>query len=757
MRNFIWKKLIFVVMAMVILASITGCEAKKNNRGISSETKNLIYSGKSLIMDGVQGTPVLYIVQDAKVYIETRDENESVTDESSADGEEEEPVIRLYSMNTDGEDIEELDLDLTEEFSDFVMCQDGSIVYLNITYDGNTEKDTVELVKKGADGKEIIRENLSESLDLGQYRVINGLKTDSKGNIFVLGKKKVFILDENLSFIGEIKSEADDLIGIALTQSGQVVCAQSTHAEGKTTTQAHILDVDGRKWGEEYFLEDVSVSSEGDFLMDGFGDYDFYYRDDTGIYGYDIEKKAKTKVMDFMASNISTEYTSGIIPTGDGRYIGSTSTYKSNMGNTGLVIYSKVDPDTITEKKIITYGGIGIDDTIKQAAIEFNKENKDYQIEFQDYAYEEDPSAKMTADILAGNVPDIIDLQWVSVDQYIAKGLLEDLTPYFEKDSEIHKEDVIPAVWDAMETEGKHYYISSGFFLYSLIGKSKDVGTGSGWTYEELKEILEKKGKETQLLSSKNKTDLLSTLLCVGVTDFVDWNTGECSFDSEEFKELLEICNEYGIEEKGEDTPSDLELFEQEKRLLLNLDESINLDVFLMMDEIFGEDIHYIGYPNKDKQGTYFSFVNRISMYAKSDVKEGAWEFIRTFMTKEYQGNPKFVDYGDIPTRQDCFDLEIEAAMATKEYTNEMGIDITPRFCTNEYDGIEYEVKPMTQEQENLFRELINSTKCCEQYNDVILGVIEEESKRYFAAEKSLDETVNIIQNRVTTYVNENR
>lgn len=756
MRNLIGGKLIFAVMAVVIMVSMTGCEGKKNNRDASSETKNLIYSGKNLIMDGVQGMPVLYIVQDSKVYIETHEE-ESVSDELSADGEEGEPAIRLYSMNTDGKNIEELDLDLTEEFSDFVMCQDGSIVYLKLTYDDNTEKDTIELVKKGADGKEIIRENLSESLDLGQYNIINGLKADSKGNIFVLGKKKVFILDESLSFIGEIKSDADDLIGIALTENGQVVCAESTGADGKTVIRVHVLDVEEKKWGEEYLLKDVSFSYESDFLMDGYGDCDFYYRDDFCIYGYDMEKKAGTKIMDFQASNIPTEYRSGIISMGNGRYIGRTSTYKSNMGNTGLVIYSKADPATITEKKIITYGGIGINEGMKQAAIEFNKENKDYQIEFRDYSYEEDPGAKMTADILAGNVPDIIDLQWVSVDQYIAKGLLEDLTPYFEKDPEIHKEDVIPAVWDAMETEGKHYYIASGFFLHSLIGKSKNVGTGSGWTYEELKEVLEKKGKETQLLSARNKTNLLSTLLCVGVADFVDWNTGECSFDSEEFKALLEICNEYGIEKESKDTSSDLELFEQEKLLLLNLDESINLDVFLMMDEIFGEDIHYIGYPNKNKQGTYFSFVNRISMYAKSDVKEGVWEFIRTFMTKEYQGKPTFVDYGDMPTRQDCFDLEMEAAMAVREYTNELGIDIMPRFCTNEYDGVEYEEKPMTQEQGNLFRELIYSTKCCEQYNDVILSVIEEESKQYFAAEKSLDETVDIIQNRVKTYVNENR
>ncbi len=753
--NLFLKKMMILIMTIMIMLSMIGC-AGRNNKENKSEIKNLIYSGNKLIMNGVKGMPILYIVQDSKVYFETRDDEIS-TEYSSVGQEEGKAIIRLYSMNTEGKNVEELDLDLSEEFCDFAMCQDGSIIYLKITYDDKLEKDMIELVKKGADGKEVIRQNLSDFFDLGQYNIINGLKADSKGNIFILGKNKVFILEESLKLVGEVKSEAENLIGIALTKNGQVVCAESDQVDGKNVIKAHVLDVERKKWSDEYTLNDVTFSFQRDFLMDGFGDYDFYYKDDFYIYGYSMKGKKETKIMNFLASNIPTEYTSGIIPTGDGRYIGKTFNFKDNMGNTGLVLYSKVDPATITEKKIITYGGIRIDEEIKRIAMEFNKKNKEYQIEFRDYSYEEDPVAKITADILAGNVPDIIDLQWLPMDQYISKGVLEDLTLYFETDPEVHKEDVIPAVWDAMGKEGKHYYIASGFFLDSVIGKVKDVGNDSGWTYEELKKVLDNKEKEIQLLPAKNKIDLLDSLLRVGVTDFVDWNTGECRFDSEEFKVILEICNEYGIEAKDKDALSDLKLFDSGKLLLLNSDESIDINVFLRLDEIFDEDIHYIGYPNKKKQGTYFSFVNRISMYAKSDVKEGAWEFLRTFMTKEYQGNPAYMNYGDIPTRQDCFDMEIKAAMTTREYTNEMGIDITPRFGTIVYDGVEYEEKPMTQEQENTFRKLIYSTKSCEQYDDVFWGLIEEEAKRYFAGDKSLDETVRIIQKRAQTYVNENR
>lgn len=412
---------------------------------------------------------------------------------------------------------------------------------------------------------------------------------------------------------------------------------------------------------------------------------------------------------------------------------------------------------TSPEAKIITYGGIQIDENIKQAVLTFNKVNDEYQVEIRDYSMEEEPLVKMTADIIAGNAPDIIDLGWEPADLYIEKGILEDLTPYFEKDPEIHKEDVVPAVWKAMETGGKHYYIASGFYLNSLIVKSKNVGTGNGWTIEELKEILNRKGKKIQILTAKNKIDLLNSLLSANVEDFIDWDMGKSNFDSQDFKNLLEICNEYGKEQTIDDTFSEIKEFAQDRQLLLKSDDSINLDTFLMYDEIFGKDICYIGYPNKDKRGNCFSFLNRIAMYAQSDVKDGAWEFIRTFMTKEYQGRPRYMNYGELPTRQDCLDLQMEAAMATREYTNEMEMDITPRSGENEYDGIAYELKPMTQEQETAFCELLNNTTRCEQNDEALLSIIDEEVKSYFAGEKDLDETVSVIQNRVRIFVNEKR
>ncbi|MCR5418013.1 MAG: extracellular solute-binding protein [Lachnospiraceae bacterium] len=133
----------------------------------------------------------------------------------------------------------------------------------------------------------------------------------------------------------------------------------------------------------------------------------------------------------------------------------------------------------------------GIVDEVKTAAIKFNKENDKYKIEFKDYSGTEDCETRMTADILAGNAPDILDLSYIPVEPFVTKGILEDLTPYLEKDDMVSKEDLLPSVEKAMEIDGKQYYVSSSFNVKTVLGSKKDVGDKTGWTYEELKALLD--------------------------------------------------------------------------------------------------------------------------------------------------------------------------------------------------------------------------------------------------------------------------
>ena len=63
----------------------------------------------------------------------------------------------------------------------------------------------------------------------------------------------------------------------------------------------------------------------------------------------------------------------------------------------------------------------------------------------------------------------------------------------------------------------------------------------------------------------------------------------------------------------------------------------------------------------------------------------------------------------------------------------------------------------LTEEMADEIIEFIKSLNHVYRYNVPVNNIIKEEAAQYFAGQKSLDDTVRIIQNRVFTYVAERR
>lgn len=819
MRKGLFKKSAVVCMAAVLMFSVTGCggkgsSSKKDEK--KEDTKNMVYESNDIAIDGIEGDISELFVKGDKLYFNTYEwiegrssdtegkaddstgeetseedtgeesteegsEMESTTEEgandvkseeegegasdteaedtteegSTEDTEGEEEIVegttinRLYVANLDGTEAKEIPLpELNEnEYMGSMMINDSNEICIMLnSYDPKTDKSTTSILKIDETGKELSREDITKALGLDESNYYSQLIMDNKGRIIAVMDNAVKVLDENYKATGEIKSD-NYLDCAALTKNGEIICGSS----GENGAQAQVLDVDGQKWGETIKLDLRYFSGSGS-LMNGNDEYDFYYRDDNGIYGYSIENQKAVKLMDFVASNLSSEDSWNIIPISKDQFLGRV--YNDN--GTQLVKYTKVDPSSIVDKTVITVGAAYIDDSVKKAAIEFNKTNQKYKIEFKDYSNEEDPGTKLNADIIAGNIPDVLYISDTGyLNQYISKGILEDLTPYFDKDSEISTEDIMKPVLEAMKVDDKLYYVATSFSVSTLVASSKDVGTETGWTFEDLKKLLKEKGDSARPFYTENKSDMLWSLMAAGTSDFVDWQTGECSFDDQDFKDILELCNTGKNEEMeyNEDSPSYPSLI-QEGKVLFN-EGYVSLEEIQVYKQMYKDDITFIGYPNKDKEGSYFNLNMPFGISSKSDVKDGAWEFIRTFMTKEYQGTNGNI--WDSPTRQDCFDMMIKAKMATKTYTDELGQEISPTESTYGYDDLEVEIKPSSQEEVDMYTELINGTKKISGYDNEIMEIIQEEAKAYFAGEKSLDDTAAIIQNRVKTYVNENR
>lgn len=738
MNNRRMKNILILLLSLVLLCNGCAKEEGKNNGADKQSPVNdedVAYEVTTKLTE-CAGSFYSYCVKEDKFYVIAHDVERD-------EGEKTIKILGIYMSNPDGSDIQKLaipensEVEVVSEY-DF---DDAQNFYYMCAYDEDgTERR--ELSKYGTDGKLVAKTGEDGSFDISDEDIIDRFSVTADGIVVLHSRENIYLLDDNLCLLESIKINEGEILDTTISKNGEVLCILEGSSNNDNLLVAS-LDMDSKKLGK---ASKASFSSEYISILQGVGNYDFYYTDESGIYGYDMKKQSGEKVFDYMLSDVTYEE---IMPLSNGTFIGEID---SDEGNSMVAIYTKKNfsADCI----MLTYATLNIDPDIENAIREFNNLHEDIQIVIKDYSSETDSVTKMNTDIIAGNIPDIFDLKELPVEQYAAKGLLEDLTPFFAKDEETHESDFMPSVLQAMKINDKIYYISPGFQVFSMAAKVSDVGTGTGWDYGDLEEMLSRKDKDARFFYLCNKKELLHMILWCQATDFVNQNTGECYFDSEDFKNLLKTCNERGVDEEDYEW-SESEAILLRKGDILFRDASTDIGHFKETLAAFGEDVNFIGYPCSDKQGNYIYFSSQIGISVKSEYKEEAWEFIRTLMLKDYQATRISLEY--LPTREDCFQLRLEAEMATENYTNEMGREIYVQDYVSDIDGVEYEVKPLTKEQAEQYKNMITRAVKVADYDENIMEIVQEEAALYFAGERSLEDTVDVIQSRVSLYINESR
>ncbi|MDE6434983.1 MAG: extracellular solute-binding protein [Lachnospiraceae bacterium] len=741
----------FIYIIMVILALFaTGCTGRNDEAG-QEET----VSGDDVTYEAVKtleeptGTLYWYRAKGSKIYVTaisvTRGEQlqaealmGSPADLEQFSASKESKVTGIYRFDEEGGNMEALTMppnlpDVMDMAGTFDFDEAENIYYM---YEDAPEHRV--MVKCSPDGRSSARTDGNGAFDISGEDIHTNFCVTPDGTVALYSQNTLYLLDENLALSETVSVKKGELYGITLSKTGEILCLLSNVSAGDTTCRIAVLDMAKKELGQYYKSPVETVN----MIFSGIGDYDLYYSDGYGMFGYDMENETGKKLFDYALSGS----TSDVIPLQNGNFFGETNT----EGDTGtLAVYQKKEVDANTQKKMLTFATLGNNSEITDIIYQFNKEQSDIEIVIKDYA---DSVERMNADMIAGNVPDIYDLQDLSVMQYVKNGYLEELTPYYEADASLGVEDLLPSVVEAMETAGGLYYVADGFDVLSLAAKTSDVGTDSGWSYAEMENVLREKDSNAKFFYIDEKVLLLQMILGCETSDFVDMKTGTCSFDSEDFKILLETCNTRGVdEEEFHWTKGEAELLRSGDVLFRYATSDI--DDFKETFAAFSEEVNFIGYPCSDRKGNYVNFTSRLGISAKSEYKEEAWEFLRYIMSKEYQGSVMSMMH--LPTRKDCFDLWMEAQMAEEDYTNEMGWKIFANRYTADIDGVPYEVAPLTKEQAEQYVDMVNRAVKPAEWDSHIMEIVMEEAAAYFAGDKSVDDVVDVIQKRVRIYVSE--
>lgn len=508
----------------------------------------------------------------------------------------------------------------------------------------------------------------------------------------------------------------------------------------------------------------ASLSWMGYSNMTGGADCDLIFSTTDGIYSYNMGDTEITKRMDFVNSDVDVSNFTGLVQVDATHIIGMyVSDYDYSKVKAAVFTYK--DPADIPDKAVIVIAGNYLNNDIRRRVVEYNRSSDTYRLVIKDYdSYNsyDDYSAgttKLNNDIITGSMPDILVSDGLPVENYISKGLIADIGELIAQDEELSQTEFMQNVFDAYSVDGKLYYVVPSFYTCTMLAKTSLVGDGSNWNMEALKQVLASMGENTQAIGGTTRADFMNLAMQYCGNDFIDVSTGKCSFDSDNFIAMMEFAKTFPEEIDWDSLYADENYwknsdgqYREEKTLLLSLSFSDIANLNYYMNGIFGEEVTFVGFPTESGKGSYVSSADEtFVLSAKSKNLDGAWDFVRYYLTEDYQKDV----YG-LPVDKSIFMERAAEAMKNPTYVDENGqeVEYQQTYWIGEED---VELQPLTQEQVNQVVSFVESVDRAYYSNSDVMNIINEEMDAFYSGQKTARDVAAIIQSRAQIYVDENR
>ena len=678
----------------------------------------------------------------------------------------------------------------------------------------------VQLDATGAEITRIDTSSLREKADV-EYFYAGGTIIDKDGDIFVCSDGKLVVLDSAMNVRFTVEDESlwgDDMVLLSDGSVGALVTVSDT-IDNTYSRQVRAVDKSTKKWGESYDVPNNVYN-----IYNGGGEYLFYYKNGEALYGYKAEAEEGAergeRLLSWLDADIDSDSIEFFSFLEDGRVVVMTRSWYSSSGpEYNLAILTAKDRSEIPEKITLSYATMYLGQDERNRILTFNKNSTTHRIQvtdYSEYATDEDYMAgitKLNTEILAGKVPDILSVDSLPLRQYGAKGILEDLWPYIDNDPELGREKLMDRVFTAAEQDGKLYQVFDSFSIQTIIGSTKVVGENMGWTMQEFQDALASMPEGCSPFGvSSTKSGVLSAMLSQNLDSFVNWDTGECFFDSDNFKTALAFCNTFPLEfdyssyeysSEDSDTTriaegrqllvqaylSDFRSFQRYEAMFGGTDAlqhfylsynygpngyTVEVTDAPVTDQwggtnesnrvIPGRYVTFKGYPTEDGScGSTFNISGGLAISSSCADKETAWSFIRQLLLPEEEDNRYY--RWNFPVNKADFDKMAEEAMTAEYMTDGEGnpvLDLDGNPIEESqggwgWDDMMIDIRATSQSEYDQIMELYNAIDSVYSYDTKIFEIVTDVAGSYFAGDKPLEDAASLIQNRVNTYVNESR
>ncbi len=676
--------------------------------------------------------------------------------------------VKIYEYITDNSN---------QEYQTYVntsaVSQDGGIILIILKYPiimemteeayAKQQRETTYSVTKVAeDGSIVFDIDITpdlKNLDIEDSWLQYAL-TDQDNNIYLSYGSYVLLYDKDGNHLLDVNSENESrrnyISAMGLLPDGRIAMKQDNQS-GSLEIRAYNQ--------EKKAFSDVYANLPQDSYNSGLGlglEGGVLLTTGNSLVEYDLETQTYADVLNWIDCDINPDYVNFASAMPNGKILTVIRDWETN--ETEIAVIAKTEASEVVQKKVLTLGCVHISQNLQKAVVDFNKTNEEYRIIIKDYADASedgttDAVTRFNNDVLTGNAPDIFVPDNLNMDQLAAKGGIEDLGPYLEKSDVVSRSDLFESVLEAYTKSDILCAIPSSFYVLTVFGRTSEVGEDSGWTFVEMMDYA-RQYPDSSVFTYASKTTILQYVLMFDLDSYVNWETGECSFDTPEFKQVLEFAASYPDEADYE--ASEVKLIRNGEALLhmtaLNEPHS-----WQILELIYDEPVTAIGFPSANSSGVVVNGTDNICISASSSNKEAAWSFIESMLSKESQSD-NFLPWG-FPIRKDAYDELMDKAMEITYARDENGDILLDEngepvmYSTMNYgwNDISFDLYAVTQEEKDKITQTIDNIQGMVQWNMPGVEIIYEEAASYFAGDKTVDEVAEIIQSRVKIYVNENR
>ena len=376
---------------------------------------------------------------------------------------------------------------------------------------------------------------------------------------------------------------------------------------------------------------------------------------------------------------------------------------------TGIIEQPSVDNNIV---RVALYD-MGISN-VEGIISELNMRSKEYK--YDCLIYGPNDEAKLISDLIMG---DTIDLIIFNNNLNVSSDLFDNLYNYIDKDSEISREDFIPGILGALSDGEQLHELWEAVTINTIAVRASDVEGQENLRPDDYVRILNSNNHyEAIFQRHMDKSNLLKWVAEVGIVKYVNLENGTCNFDDPSFSELLSWCTNMGEEVKeGSNTP-EIDISE----VILSLERISDPIRIKYAQENLGEPIIYVGFPNGGKGVHYFSssYNGSMAIPSNSNNKEGAWAYIKNRVSMDTQVD---IDYA-LPVNKEALLRDADMKLDTHQINQLL----------------------------NLLEDTTNASRCS---NKAIKEIIIKNGQDYLAGIKSLEETVDLIQSKVSIYLSE--